>query len=387
MKRNIYFFVFLTIMVLIMFSFDACIPKKFTLHGKISDVDSGAVILSYHRGTLYICDTSMIKQGEFIFKGIISEPTEANIKINGNYLVIYLESGNMNINLESQKFDELKMTGSKTEDENIKLNNILNGINERKFFLKKQLKIMDDSLQMIMEKTKLKSIKERYNMICYRVEQLVIQYDSIKLQFIQLNPSSFLSAYMLLMIERNERIVLDTLKTRFNNLDVAIRRSIPGKRIQKDISKKERNIIGADAPNFTFIDRTNQIRSLSEFAGKCVIIDVWASWCGPCREAFPHLKTLFQQYHSVGLELIAISLDRDINKWERAIKEDHLDSWQHSIIGASQIMESDFYKNYHFQGVPRLFLIGKNGKIAGNWMGSSEKNNHELEVALREIFK
>lgn len=246
---------------------------------------------------------------------------------------------------------------------------------------------MDDSLQMTMDKTRLKSIKERTKTIGYQVEQLVIQYDSIKLNHIQLHPSSFLSAYMLLMIDRNERIGLDSLKTKFDNLDVAIRKSIPGKRIQKDISKKESNIIGADAPNFNFLDRTNQMRSLSEFKGKCVIIDVWASWCGPCRGTFPHLKTLLQQYHSVGLELIAISLDRDINKWEQAIKEDHIENWQHSIIGTTQIMESDFYKNYHFQGVPRLFLIGKNGKIAGNWLGASEKNDQELEVALREIFK
>lgn len=131
MKMKIHFFVFFTIMVLILFSFDACTSKEFTLHGKISDVDSGAVILSYPRGTLYVCDTTMIRHGEFIFKGKISEPTEANIKINGNYLVIYLESGNMTINLDSHKFDEFKMTGSKTEDENIKLNNILNRINER----------------------------------------------------------------------------------------------------------------------------------------------------------------------------------------------------------------------------------------------------------------
>jgi peroxiredoxin len=367
---------------------NACDQQKYHLHGKIEGIESGTIILNIKTMTQYRTDTTIINKNEFTFTGKVTEPTEAFFVINGQLSnVFYIEPSIMSIDLIKDKFDKLKITGSKTQDAKFVLDKQLDLIREHKKDLKYQYRIINDSIKNITDKTKLKLFEEKLSDINYRVSSIDNQIDSIKLNSIKSHPDSFLSAYLLLMFNVNEVISMDLLKLLFNNLDLKIKNSIPGKIIQNDILKKERNIIGAEAPNFSFTNKAGEISSLSESKGKCIIIDVWASWCIPCRGSFPHLQSLFEEYHSKGLEIFAISLDQNRKKWEQAIKEDHIENWQHSIIGTSQPRETDFYKNYYFQGIPHLFLIAKNGKIAGNWVGTSVANDQELEKALKDIFR
>ncbi|HEY5592177.1 MAG TPA: TlpA disulfide reductase family protein [Paludibacter sp.] len=146
------------------------------------------------------------------------------------------------------------------------------------------------------------------------------------------------------------------------------------------------------APDFKAIDvLTNRPVTYFEFKGKnVVLIDFWASWCGPCRMAFPHLKDVYKKYHSKGFEIIAASCDVDKKAWLSAIKQDSTEIWHQVHYTYSRIAKytkDDIYQNYFVQGIPLQLLVNRDGKIIGRWVGYSSENEKELEEKLAELFK
>ncbi|MEW6467922.1 MAG: TlpA disulfide reductase family protein [Bacteroidota bacterium] len=135
---------------------------------------------------------------------------------------------------------------------------------------------------------------------------------------------------------------------------------------------------GAVAPDFTVQDENGKNISLSSFKGKVVLLDFWASWCGPCRKENPNLVAAYEKYHKRGLEIFGVSLDREKAKWLQAVKQDNL-TWKHG----SELKEwqSSFVPLYEIQAIPMSFLIDAEGKIiAKNLRGP------DLEKKLAEIF-
>jgi thiol-disulfide isomerase/thioredoxin len=155
--------------------------------------------------------------------------------------------------------------------------------------------------------------------------------------------------------------------------------------IKEDLKAKETTSIGAIAPNFTINDTNGKPVSLTNFRGKYVLIDFWASWCKPCRDANPNLVRLYQQYKPKGLEIIGISLDdttrtiNERNNWLNAIESDNINWIQVSdLIGA----ESEAAKLYGVKSIPSTFLLNKEGKII-----AKDLNGTLLNQKLSEIFE
>lgn len=372
--------------------------KPFTIKGKIIGENSGSIVLQYYAEKFkWIWDTVSIKEGEFVFKGNITHPISARIGGSDdlNTALIYLEPGDMTITLTKDKFTELKMTGSKTEQEANDLDRLKEPINKRNNLLYAQSISIRDSI----EKTKNKAILDKLNKKYDEIDQLRIQLRKaryvIDINFVISHPKSFVTPSVLLEIEKNEFIVLDSLKSVYNKLDITIQNSILGQEIKKDITKKTNSTVGVNAPDFKAIDiLTNQPVTYSEFKGKnVVLIDFWASWCGPCREKFPHLKSLYQKYHSKGFEIIAVSLDRTKKAWISAIKQDSLEMWHHVWMaerytdGPAYFTKDDICENYFVQPIPVQILIDKDGKIVERWDVNNIENGKELDEKLAKLFK
>lgn len=130
--------------------------------------------------------------------------------------------------------------------------------------------------------------------------------------------------------------------------------------------------------------------SLSTFKGKkIVLLDFWASWCVPCRQMMPHLKDLYQKYHSKGLEIISISssLSDDKKDWEKAIEKEGIQSWINLFSGSSYSDGVDPGIKYGITGLPTDILIGRQGSIIGRYVGYSEDETSNLDKKLAEVFK
>lgn len=177
----------------------------------------------------------------------------------------------------------------------------------------------------------------------------------------------------------------------------------------KDLSKKDSIIkataIGMAAPNFKRKDINGKVLTLSEFKGKYVLLDYWASWCAPCRKLTPSIKELYRKYHSKGLEVISVSCDNDYEKWRNAVKQDSVEAFYHILSFTDEDMalakgkngsevykaatfKDELRKKFNLMPIPVEILIDSNGIIIGRYLGYYEKETfQDLERKLGEIFE
>lgn len=145
------------------------------------------------------------------------------------------------------------------------------------------------------------------------------------------------------------------------------------------VKKARVTAIGQVAPDINLPDPSGVYRPLSKLKGKYVLIDFWASWCGPCRHESPDNVKLFKKYQAKGFTIYGVSLDRDKPAWVKAIADDKLNWTQVSEL---KYWDSEVVKQYDFQSIPHNIIIDKEGKIIA-------KNLHgdELESFLQKLFK
>ncbi len=119
---------------------------------------------------------------------------------------------------------------------------------------------------------------------------------------------------------------------------------------------------GKPSPNFTFENHKGGTTSLTDFKGKYVYIDVWATWCGPCLKEIPHLKEIEEQYHDKNIVFVSLSIDKqaDHDKWEQLVTKEALGGVQ---LIADKEWESDFTVSYNIKSIPRFILIDPKGNV------------------------
>jgi thiol-disulfide isomerase/thioredoxin len=394
MKANFYNFLTFLLLVCSCTSQDAKNPCKFTLNGKITGQDSGIIILSYSPySSIRINDTALIKNGAFNFQGSIVEPTLAQI-ISENETSsadLYLEPGVMTINLTKNRFRDLKMTGSKTQDELIQLNLMLSPINKNLSVLNKKRKLITDSILNSQNSNKIIELQKESKELENQYSRLRKELNTAYLKFVVGNPDSYVTPYYLDVLKINGIIPYDSLKLIFYGLHQNIQNSIIGKKIQEEIRKKDNIQKGATVPDFKAIDLNNNTITLTQFKNNnVVIVDFWASWCEGCRAAFPHLKDLYKKYNPQGLEIVAFEY-RDVNKetWLSAINHDSINMWHNiaTIFQNGDTVNKGIIDNFPLPGIPLTILIGKDGKVIGSWMGYSEQYVDSLDKKLSDTFK
>ena len=128
---------------------------------------------------------------------------------------------------------------------------------------------------------------------------------------------------------------------------------------QKAAAKK---VEGTLAPSFDYENHKGGKTKLEDLRGKYVYIDVWATWCGPCRAEIPHLKKVEEKYHGKNIEFVSISVDvdKDHEKWQKFVVDKQLGGIQ---LFADKNWNSDFIKAFGINSIPRFLLIDPTGKV------------------------
>ncbi len=135
---------------------------------------------------------------------------------------------------------------------------------------------------------------------------------------------------------------------------------------------------GKPVPSISYPDVNGKMHGLENYKGKYLLIDFWASWCGPCRAAIPKVKELYSQYKDKGFDVLSVSIDDDKVAWKKAMKEESM-PWE-------QLLSPDkdkTMKQFQFSGIPTMYLIDPAGNIIKSFTGYSPEAEKEIESILK----
>lgn len=357
------------------FSIKGTTPKHF---------DGKKVYLDYTKDGFSVSDSASISNGQFSFRGNVEEPMYVRMVFDpegkGKVMVqdvgdrLYLYLGN-----EDYKFvikDSLRtarISGSPLHDEYSAylkeigggFMDIIDGANKE--FASVDKDAVDADEQYI-------SIRRKYDsMFEVRREK--------EFAFAQNNPNSIFAIDALVDVANKRK--LSEIEPVFLQLSKEVRQLTAARGLEARILADKSIKLGSNAPDFAQPDEDGEIVKLSDFKGRYVLIDFWASWCGPCRAENPNLLAAYNNYKDKGLNILAVSLDdsRGREAWLKAIEDDGM-PWVH--VADLKGWNNDAAILYGVRAVPQNYLIDPSGKIiAINLRG--EKLHEELARVFGKI--
>ena len=311
-------------------------PKtEFSLNGKTNGFENGTLIfLDYNNKTI---DSAIIEDNSFEFNTKLSfSPIELWLhnKDFSNYRAFWAEDKAMTFDATKTDFRNAEITGSEPED------------------LSSSLYQKIDTLPR----------NER---------------QKLEMEFVRNNPKSIVSASMLSVYSTT----WGKAKTNelYERLSTENKNSEFGKEIKRYLELSKEPKLGEQFVDFESENQYGKLKKLSDQKGKVVLLEFWASWCGPCRKENPNLVTTYKKFNLKGFEIFAVSLDENKASWLKAIEKDSL-NWEQVSDLKGQKNEASLI--YGVNGILDNFLIAENGEIIGRNL-RGEKLNQKLEELLK----
>ena len=359
------------------FTFLSCsnVSRGVELKGKLQNASNAIVAIDILgiTGVKPIDSTTTSEKGEFTLKLDLKEPSFCRLRMPtaGNYLIMLINPNEkININADANAIqNNATITGSPETQKMYVANNKL----------KTSQKSMD-SLNTIYQQfartpaqdSILPILQAEYQNIQTRESQFLKKY-------ISENATSLTCLTYIDKIDKEKDIAV------YRALDESLFKVYPTIAYVTDFHKRvvemSKLMEGSQAPDFTLNTPEGAALSVSSFKGKVLLIDFWASWCGPCRQENPNVVKIYNLYHEKGFEILSVSLDKSKEKWVEAIAKDGL-KWNHvSDLG---YWSSSVVPLYSITGIPLTVLVDRKGNIVAKSLRGKELESKVAELVSKQ---
>ncbi|GAB3937738.1 TlpA disulfide reductase family protein [Mucilaginibacter myungsuensis] len=335
---------------------------NFTITGKLRGVDAGWVFfMDAVAPSPKPIDSAEISKGEFEFKGQTAYPKlyyiaatskARSIRYKVFSAMIMVDTGTLRVSAHIDSLTKLKAEGTVGQTE---YNAYLNSV--------RPLQKRYSDLYGATFKVK-KSDKQRMAGLEKQQRQTLTQIE----QAVLVHVKQYRSATSALLAFHHLPLAgVEVIEPIYNSLTEEAQQSFYGVKLSEKLAVSLATATGNVAPTFTLPTAAGAMIPLESYRGKYVLIDFWASWCGPCRAENPNLLAAYQKFRDKGFDILSISMDKSREQWLQAVKADKLPWTQVSDLLATK---SPISKLYGIKVIPLNYLLDKDGKIiAANLRG------------------
>jgi peroxiredoxin len=344
--------------------------SEYTVNAKVKGIGGKVYLAKVVNDQLSKIDSTIIEDGKFLFRGSVTKPElyfllfENNKKAQIQFIV---ENSDIKITADLGSKNAPVVKGSSQHD-------ILNNFDEVMKAFKERSKNMQQDYgvaKQANDETKMEVIVNDYNAMEKEKKHATKNY-------IKKHKSSFAAAVIVSKQRLNEVEDIDNI---LSVLDIKLLKLDILKGIKEKANKLKKVALEKTAPDFTLNDTEGKAVNLSSLYGKgYILIDFWASWCGPCRAENPHVVEAYNEFKDRGFEIVGVSLDRaNVDGWKKAIADDKL-TWIQLIDWTNgKAAVADMYA---VTGIPMNFLLNKKGKIIAKGL-----RGKALKEKLGELIK